>query len=84
MTNSPDKNRQDPVDAVLGQYAGAADADEDRRFETTPAEVVPSADNAPPIVVHQKYVRDKVYPNLGSAGGRVLDEDSAASELKDK
>jgi hypothetical protein len=84
MTNAPSIGPTDPVEAVLKQYAGAADADEDRRFETTPAEVVPSADNAPPIVARRKHVRDALYPNLGSAGGRTLDEDSAATELGDK
>jgi hypothetical protein len=67
MTNSPKKGRTDPVDAVLNQYAGAEEEHDDLRGNLSHVEVVPGVVSSAPVEVRQKYVRHKLYPNLGSA-----------------
>ena len=84
MSHSSPNGQKDPVDLVLGQYTEAADVDRDRRHETTHVEVVPSGNDSAPVVARQKHVRSVIYPNLGSAGNRMTNDDSAATELEDK
>lgn len=81
---TPPNSPQDSVDAVLGQYTGAAAADKDRRFDTTYIEVLPSVGEVTPVATRRQHVRDRLYPNLGSSGGRISNDESAASELEDK
>ncbi len=80
----PPNSPHDALRAVLDQYAGAADADTDLRGNLTHIEVVPGVKNLGPVHSQQEFVRHELYPNLGSAGGRTTNDDSAASELEDK
>ncbi len=84
MSHSSPNGPKNPIDAVLGQYTDAADHDRDHRFETTNIEALPSTGDAALVIARQKHVRSALYPNLGSSGNRMTNDDSAATELQDK
>ncbi len=84
MTHHSQKSPQDAVDAVLNQYAGAADEDRDQRAAVTPVQVLPGTGDGSPISPASHWTRDAVYPLLGSARGRIADGGSAAADLPSK
>jgi len=85
MPNSPrTPEPKDAADAVLRQYAGAADEDRDQRDVLTPTDVIPGTGSGSAVEQNRKWTRDPIYPLLGSAKDRLPGGGDAAGDLEEK